>query len=373
MRHDDQIPFNTAEDLDAEASFPPATSLAVGAGTDSRSPLPAIEEGEARVLGYRMRYLAAGSGEPVLLLHGLADSGDTWSRVLPELARRHRVYAPDMLGCGASEKPRISYSPWALATYLRHFLDAVGADAAHVAGHSLGAGVALHLYIQYPERVRRLALLASGGMGRDLPLNLRLCTLAGSSSVIGALLASRHTRHPAARLGHAVLGRLWPATSIADSTARQAASIASIASIASATSDACMPSGVLDDAALNAAEEAAILDRLRDPATRRAFLEMLRHVGDVRGQRFSALDTLHLVRVPVLLIHGANDTVIPVAHARAAHPRLQRSRLEVLDACGHCPHREAPGRVSRLLDHFFGAADWPGDVGDVVERTAAAS
>lgn len=353
MPQDERALLNTPPHIDATAGVTPAASPPASVFGTSAPPATGsvrIEEGEARVLGYRMRYLAAGSGEPILMLHGLADSGDTWSRVLPELARRHRVYAPDMLGCGNSEKPRVSYSPWALATYLRHFLDAVGADTAGVVGHSLGAGIALHLYIQYPERVRRLALLASGGMGRDLPLNLRLCTLAGSSSVIGALLASRHTRHPAARLGHAVLGRLWPATGIADGMAQQ---------IVPAASDNCVADAALDDAALSAAEEAAILDRLRDPAARHAFLEMLRSVGDVRGQRFSALDALHLVRVPVLLVHGANDTVIPVAHGRAAHARLPHSRLEVIDACGHCPHREAPDRVSRLLAHFFAAADGP--------------
>ena len=358
MRQEAQLPPSTMAPLDAYAAADQSGPRLTGA--ESEMCAPQIEEGEARVLGYRMRYLAAGSGDPVLLLHGLADSGDTWLRVLPALARRYRVYAPDMLGCGASEKPRVSYSPWALATYLRHFLDAVGAGEAHVAGHSLGAGIALHLYIQYPERVRRLALLASGGMGRDLPLNLRLCTLAGSSSVISALLASRHTQHPAARLGHAVLGRLWPATSIADG-----ASGASTTSITTRIADGAA-SAAMDSAALSAAEEAAILDRLREPAARHAFLEMLRSVGDMRGQRFSALDTLHLVRVPVLLIHGARDTVIPVAHGHAAHSRLQRSRLEVLDGCGHCPHREAPSRVSHLLGSFFAADAWPPDAQVVI-------
>ncbi|MGH2514059.1 MAG: alpha/beta fold hydrolase, partial [Ktedonobacterales bacterium] len=235
----------------------------------------AIEEREARVLGYRMRYLTGGAGSPVLLLHGLADCKESWQRVLPALARRHRVYAPDMLGCGASEKPGINYSLWAMAAYMRHFLDAVGVEAADIVGHSLGGGLALHLYIQYPERVRRLALVASGGLGRQLPLSLRLCTLAGSSPVIGALLASRHTQHPAARLGHTVLGRLWPATALADmvTTFEGAPLLAA-------------------DVALAAAEEADILERLREPAARAAFLRMLRDVGNFRGQRTTALDVL---------------------------------------------------------------------------------
>jgi pimeloyl-ACP methyl ester carboxylesterase len=310
------------------------------AAAERESDAPAaVSEGHAQVLGYRMRYLEAGTGEPVILLHGLADSAETWSRVQGGLARHFRVLAPDLLGCGASEKPRINYSLWAQAAYVRHFMDAVGITRAYVAGHSLGGGLAIHLYLQYPERVSRLVLVASGGMGRQLPLNLRLCTLAGSSMVIGALLASRHNRHPAARLGHALLGRLWPATNVADRLRSEAEELA------------------LEEAAL-AAEEDDILERLLDPDARAAFLAMLRGVGDIRGQHTSALDALHLVRVPVLLINGAHDTVIPPDHGRAAQARLPRAQLEILQQSAHCPHREEPKRVLRLLTDFLAAPEW---------------
>lgn len=253
-----------------------------------------------------MRYLTGGSGEPVILLHGLADTADAWGRVLPAIAARYHIFAPDLLGCGGSDKPAIDYSLWAQATYLRHFMDGVGIERAFVVGHSLGGGLALHLHMQYPERVSRLALIASGGMGRELPLSLRLCTLAGSSPVIGALLGSRHQRHPAARLGHSVLGRLWPATAAADRTKHAAAAM-------------------LDaEDALSSAEEAGILERLREPAARAAFLATLRSVGDVRGQRGSALHALSQIDAPVLLIHGERDATIPVSHGHTALSRLKR-------------------------------------------------
>lgn len=300
-----------------------------------------VASAQARVFGHRMRYLAGGSGEPALLLHGLADTADAWGRVLPALAKRYRVFAPDLLGCGGSDKPAIDYSLWAQATYLRHFMDAVGIERAMVVGHSLGGALALHLYTQYPERVSRLALIASGGMGRDLPLSLRLCTLAGSSPVIGALLGSRHQRHPAARLGHSVLGRLWPATAAADRAKHAAAAMLNA-----------------EDALANA-EEAGILDRLRDPAARAAFLATLRSVGDVRGQRGSALHALSLIDAPVLLIHGERDATIPVSHGQTALSRLQRGHLSVIPSCGHCPQRESPEQVANLLLDFFAADEWP--------------
>ncbi|MGO8950859.1 MAG: alpha/beta fold hydrolase [Ktedonobacterales bacterium] len=310
-------------------------------------PAYAVERHEASVLGYRMRYLVAGAGEPVLLLHGLADSSDTWRSILPGLARRHRVFAPDLLGCGESDKPRINYSLWALATYVRYFLDAVGVEKADMVGHSLGAGLALHLFFQYPERVKRLALLAAGGMGRDLPLSLRLCTLAGSSPVLGALLASRHGNHPLARSGRLILRRIWPSTAVADQRGADHGSV-DLSGRRPAGRDA-------GDEVRMADEEDDILERLRDPQAREAFLAMLRSVGDIRGQHVTALDQLHRIRAPVLLIHGRRDTTIPLSHGEAAQSQLAEGNLEVLEDCGHCPHREAPAQVLGLLERFFSA------------------
>jgi pimeloyl-ACP methyl ester carboxylesterase len=309
----------------------------------------AIHREEVSVLGYRMRYLVAGTGEPVLLLHGLADTGDSWIRILPGLARRYQVFAPDLMGCGASEKPRINYSLWALAVYTRHFLDAVGVERADIVGHSLGAGLALHLFFQYPERVKRLALLAAGGMGRDLPLSLRLCTLTGSSAVIGALLASRHSSHPFARAGRLVLSHLWPATRVADQSS------AAVDDRSRAERQAAVEVFTCDAELRDlGVEEDGILERLRDPMARAAFLAMLRSVGDIRGQHVTALSQLHLVTAPVLLIHGRNDMTIPVSHGQAAESQFADARLEVLEDCGHCPHREAPAAVLDLLERFLG-------------------
>jgi pimeloyl-ACP methyl ester carboxylesterase len=323
----------------------PMTELFAMHGEDISACAAPVTSHVARVFGHRVRYLAAGEGEPVLLLHGLADTAESWRRVLPVLGRRYRVIAPDLLGCGLSDKPTISYHLWALATYTRHLMDALGIERAHIVGHSLGGALALHLYFQYPERVTDLTLIASGGMGRQLPWSLRLCTLAGSSSVLGAFLASRHTQHPLAQPLRAVLRRLWPATDLADDS-----SAILLAGHAPRESDSATESAMV------AAEEGAILDRLRDPATRAAFLAMLRSGCDIRGQRGSAIDLLGNINVPVLLIHGERDATIPVSHSRAAYRALKRATLEIIDSCGHCPQREAPACVLRALDRFLVAS-----------------
>jgi pimeloyl-ACP methyl ester carboxylesterase len=295
-----------------------------------------VHSGTVAVFGHRIRYLTSGEGEPVLLLHGLADHAEAWTHVLPHLARRYQVIAPDLLGCGLSDKPHIGYSLYEQAIYLRYLMDAMGIERAHVVGHSLGGALALHLYFQYPERVHDLALIASGGMGRHLSLSLRLCTLAGSSAVLGVLLASRHSQHPVARVGREVLQRFWPATAIADCTP--------------ADDDP-------EDDAQRAAEEAGILDRLREPDARWAFLAMLRNGCDVRGQRGSALAKLAHVQVPVLLVHGDQDATIPLSHSRAAAEALPRARLEVIEQCGHCPQRETPSQFAHVIERFLGAPE----------------
>lgn len=270
---------------------------------------PPLEEGVVRVLGYRMAYVASGAGEPVLLLHGLGHASGTWAEVLPKLARHFRVYAVDMLGCGHSDKPRIDYHLWAMATYTRYFMDAVGIKQAHLVGHSLGGGVAMHTVWQYPERVNRLALVATGGLGREVHPLLRLASLPGASLVLAGI-ASPAWMHMLKRF------RFGTATPLAR-------------------------------------EKLEMWARLSQVESRRAFLRMLRSVCDVRGQRVSALDRLPEVHKPVLLIWGDHDTTVPIAHARRAALLIQDCQLEMLPGCDHYPSLEQPEAVAPLLERFL--------------------
>jgi len=146
------------------------------------------------VHGYRRVDRVAGSGPPLLLVHGIGDSSETWRTVIPRLARRHMVIAPDLLGHGRSAKPRADYSVAAYANGMRDLLGVLGIERVTLVGHSLGGGVAMQFAYQFPERTERLVLVASGGAGRGVSPLLRVASLPGAALGIAALQAPGGSR-----------------------------------------------------------------------------------------------------------------------------------------------------------------------------------
>ncbi len=266
--------------------------------------------------GHRITYRTAGSGPVLLLIHGIAGSSATWGEVLPWLAERYCVVAPDLLGHGDSAKPRGDYSLGAYASGIRDLLGVLGHERATIVGHSLGGGVAMQLAYQFPERCERLVLVSSGGLGRDVHWILRAAGLPGAEWVLPLLCATgiRDTVDGVARF--------------------------------------------LRRAGLRAAPDLEEMWRgfssFADAECRQAFVHTLRTIVDPGGQRVSAADRLYLAaHVPMLIVWGERDGMIPVAHGRAAHEAVAGSRLEVFPDAGHFPHRDAPRRFVEVLVDFM--------------------
>src|SRR5215210_1410540 len=150
--------------------------------------MPETGEHELTLHGHRVRYLMAGSGPAVVLIHGITSSAETWRPAMSALASGHTVIAPDLLGHGASAKPRGDYSLGAFASGVRDLLAGLGHDRVTVVGHSLGGGVAMQFAYQFPERTERLALVSSGGLGREVSLLLRAAALPGAELVLPLLV-----------------------------------------------------------------------------------------------------------------------------------------------------------------------------------------
>jgi pimeloyl-ACP methyl ester carboxylesterase len=285
-------------------------------------------------------YRIAGSGPPVVLIHGMVNSSRHWESVALRLADAYTVIAPDLIGHGDSATPRGDYSLGAHAASIRDLLAAIGIDRATIVGHSLGGGVAMQFFYQFPQRVERLVLVSSGGLGHEVSPLLRSAALPGASSLIS--LAA----HPLVLSG---LRR---------------------------TGERLQRRGSGKGVYLRAIARA--LQPLERPGARKAFLQTLRAVIDARGQRVSAVDRLYLLEsMPTLVVWGARDNTIPLAHGRDAHRAAPGSRFEILSDAAHFPNLEDPAGLAGVLRDFLETtepahiddADWGGIVARRSPRT----
>jgi pimeloyl-ACP methyl ester carboxylesterase len=271
--------------------------------------------------GHRVAFRTAGEGPVVLLVHGMAGSSLTWNHVLPALAQRFTVVAPDLLGHGESGKPRRGeYSLGAHANLVRDLLHVLGHERATFVGQSLGGGVAMQLAYQYPERCERLVLVGSGGLGREVSVILRALALPGTDYIFPLVCS------PVVRAGGNLVAS-W---------------LYRIGVRASPTVEEVWRS----------------FTSLADADSRKAFFRTLRAVIDAGGQAVTATDRLYLTtQVPALIVWGAEDPFIPVVHAIAAHEAMPGSRLEVFEGIGHFPHCEAPERFVEVLVDFIASTE----------------
>ena len=266
--------------------------------------------------GHRVIYRIAGSGPPIVLIHGMVNSSRNWERVALALADSYTVIAPDLIGHGESAAPRGDYSLGAHAAGIRDLLTAIGIDSATVVGHSLGGGVAMQFFYQFPQRTERLILVSSGGLGHQVSPLLRGAALPGASALL-SLAAHRRVLAVLLELSER-LGRKGSGKAVY------------LRAIARA------------------------LQPLEEPGAREAFLQTLRSVIDVRGQRVSAVDRLYLLdAMPTMIVWGGRDNTIPVTHGRQMHDAVPGSRFEILPRAAHFPNLEDPDGLAAVLRDFL--------------------
>lgn len=272
------------------------------------------------VHGHRRAFVMAGpevgTAPVLLLLHGLGCDHTTWSPVIRQLARRYTVIAPDLLGHGQSAKPRADYSVGGYANGMRDLLTVLGVDRVTVVGHSLGGGVAMQFAYQFPERTERLILVAPGGLGPEVSALIRAVSLPGFGTVMGVLTLPglRHVVQAGMRgLAHSGL----PATR-------------------------------------DLGEVADIYETFRDPQARAAIAHVVRAVVDAHGQIVTMVDRAYLTQeMPILVIWGSDDQVIPASHAETVAEVAPGAVVEVLGNAGHFPHKDHPERFVKIVNDFI--------------------
>lgn len=279
---------------------------------------------KVRLHGHDLSYVDSGSGTPVLFIHGILGSQGQWAHLVDKMDDDHRVIVPDLFGHGESAKPTGDYSLSAHAATLRDLLDHLGIDRVTLVGHSLGGGIAMQFFYLFPQRVDRLVLVASGGLGREVNLVLRSATLPLAEQVVG-LIAS------------------GPVLSRVEALGRGARRV-----------------GWRPGADLTAIWHG--FTSLGDRESRKAFLATTRAVIDFGGQSISAHDHLESVRPPTtLIVWGSKDRMIPAWHAISAQRAVPDCRVELFEGSGHFPHLDDPGRFARVVRDFIaeGVTDPP--------------
>jgi pimeloyl-ACP methyl ester carboxylesterase len=273
--------------------------------------MAAVAERYETIAGYRTHYVVAGSGPPLVLVHGVGGSLVSYQRNIAELATVARVYALDLPGHGHSPAPESEYRAEDGAAFVRAFIQEVCGEPAALVGLSAGGLMCALAAAEQPELVTRLVLVSSAGFGRRVSWPLRMLTLP---------LVGRFIETPTPRQVRAALERQ-----------------------------------VYDPATITPELVEAVYDVWRQPGNRRAFLRSLRSnltlLGVRRWRRH--LRTASKLAVPVLIVWGKNDRTIPVRYAYRAVKRVAGARLHVFDRCGHMPPFERAAEFNRLVAEFL--------------------
>jgi pimeloyl-ACP methyl ester carboxylesterase len=249
----------------------------------------------------RTRYLEAGAGPPVLLLHGVGFTagGDAWAPILERLDGRVRAIAPDCVGWGFGDRLDLEYSFAYLVDFLRELQDALGLERTHVVGHSMGGWLATLFAYESPDRVNRLVLVASGGTAART-LSSMTEFMPPTRDDIRAQLAA------AARPDEleALVERDWAKTQV--------------------------------------------------PGAVESYRKILRHMNEPKTrERYKTRRRLPYIHAPTLIVWGGNDAVNAPEMGRLLHDGIAGSRLEVLEGIGHGVPWECPEGLTALLHEFL--------------------
>lgn len=265
------------------------------------------------VNGHRIHYIATGQGEPLILLHGLGAWCDLWASTIAELKRHYFVVAPDILGFGRSEAPRIRYTRDLLVRWFGAFMDVIGCHSAHVCGNSMGGAIALDFAWRFPERVKRLILVDPAGLGPEIGFMPRLSSL----PLLGEFFAQPWRWNMRRAWRHLMGDPSWVTEEFVDyvSTYR------------------------------------------RDNVSTRPYLVALREYVTFRGLKETLEHQLDGIKMPTLLVWGEKDRLFPEMQGARAARRIPQCVYRVMRGCGHVPFMERPAEFADHVLGFLGGSE----------------
>jgi pimeloyl-ACP methyl ester carboxylesterase len=279
-----------------------STLLLISASLSALAQTNAPVEKETLVFGQKIRYVEAGSGPTVILLHGLGGSSQAWQFNIALLAEKFHVFAPDQIGFGKSDKPLVNYRIRTYVDFLDQFCKQLKIDRASLVGNSMGGWIAAAFTAAFPDRVDKLVLVDAAGYSPPKELDLR----------------TLYNLNPTTREGMKLLaGKVF------------------------------YNKALLTDAAI----DAAIAARLAagDGFTIKSISESI-----IRGEDFLD-DTIKTIKRPTLIVWGREDGLTPLADGERFNKDIAGSKLVVFDQCGHIPNLEKAGEFNAAVIKFLTA------------------
>jgi 4,5:9,10-diseco-3-hydroxy-5,9,17-trioxoandrosta-1(10),2-diene-4-oate hydrolase len=259
-----------------------------------------VEKGNVSAGAIKTAYITAGMGQPVVLLHGSSAGGITWYGVIGPLSQHWRVIAPDVVGYGESDKPTAAYDRPYFAAWLRTFLDALDLPKVSLIGLSQGGAIALQFTLENPERVDRLVLADSAGLGKVTSLGGFLGLLCGNtlpSRVAGWCFNRYLVHHPRS------IDPTW-------------------------------------------AEYKREVSRM--PGGKRVFWQ-----GRGKAVAPIPVEQLRQVTHRTLIVWGGEERFLPLSHAEAAQRVMPNARLQVIPKAGHITFFDQPEAFCDLIIQFL--------------------
>jgi len=273
-----------------------------------------VQDNYIEVNGLNIRYWVMGDGSPIILVHGLAGSIELWENNIKPISKQHLVYAFDLPWFGHSDKPRVEPSLCYMARFIKDFMTSQGLEHATLVGNSLGGAICMQFAVQFPDKLDKLILVNSAALGQEVHFILRLMSI----PVLGELMSTTSKRSTETFLRQVVFYN---------------------------------PKFVTDEWLDK------ILKVARTREARKSSLIITRTSIDFRGQRLikimPLINKLPQIRAPTLIIWGAQDKVIPVAHAYVGLKMIPNARLHIFEECGHLPMIERANEFNKLVLDFL--------------------
>jgi proline-specific peptidase len=264
--------------------------------------------------GINTRYQKVGDrGEPIILIHGSGASSEYWYKNIFDLAKQHQVYSLDLVGSGKSDKPDRTYTYDDLMQFVVNFMDALGLSNISLVAASSGGAIALKLALAYPERLNKLVLATSAGLGKKVSLGMRIASI----PFLGEILNCPSQQ----------------------------------------TVKLFIEQGAYNSKLFFTEEFIDLVDRNLSLEILKFQLRTFRTTANFWGMKSEFLQTirdrLSEIKTPTLIIWGKQDRVIPVEYAQVAVNNIPNANLDLFDRCGHWSYLEYPDRFNRSILKFL--------------------